>query len=279
MTSNHADFYLGTGPDAVWLGSVADLGGPAEMAVEPIGLTARGVDLLTATHPALYRERVTRLLADTREAGHALTATPAQGWPWRPASSAGWYAYTFAVGRVRVSYRGGPWFVPDPHRADGGVEAAAGPDAELPIMRTDQPRTVTARVPFRGMPVPVSATLPPVSDTYLAQRVDAALVIADAVTIVTGRRVPLADLTTAPIRSVMLSLMHPGPGSDLWVLPKDTPRTHERVATAIQKLLTADRYAQGNNPGYAATLLAQAATVAGQAVSTHPLVPSINERV
>ncbi|MGH3719424.1 MAG: hypothetical protein ACRDRI_11425 [Pseudonocardiaceae bacterium] len=61
MTSDHADFYLGTGPDAVWLGSVADLGGPVEVAVEPIGLTARGVDLLTATHPALYRDLVTQV--------------------------------------------------------------------------------------------------------------------------------------------------------------------------------------------------------------------------
>ncbi|MGH3719425.1 MAG: hypothetical protein ACRDRI_11430 [Pseudonocardiaceae bacterium] len=64
------------------------------------------------------------------------------------------------------------------------------------------------------------------------------------------------------------------------MLTKDTLRAHERVATAVQKLLTADRYAQGNNPGYAATLLTQAATVACQAVSAHrpPSCP-LNRRV
>lgn len=275
MTSNHADFYLGTGPDAVWLGSVADLGGPAEVAAEPIGL-----DLITATHPVLYRERVTRFLADIREAGYALAATPAQGWPWWPASSAGWYAYTFAVGRVRVSYRGGPWFVPDPHRADDGVEAAAGPDAELPIMRTNEPRAVTARGPFQGMPVPVSATLPPVSDTYLAQRVDAALVIADAVAIVTGRRVPFADLTTAPIRSLMLSLTHPSPRPR----PVGAVQGHPTCPRSRR-----DRHAEaprrrsvrlGQQPRLRRHPARPAATVAGQAVSAllcRP-IPSIDER-
>ncbi|KAA2265364.1 hypothetical protein F0L68_04650 [Solihabitans fulvus] len=31
MTRDHADFYLGTGPDARWLGSLVEVGGPDQV--------------------------------------------------------------------------------------------------------------------------------------------------------------------------------------------------------------------------------------------------------
>jgi hypothetical protein len=168
-----------------------------------------------------------------------------------------------------VSFHGGPWFAPYPHRPDGGVGTATGPDADLPYLGDTAPQTATFTYTFRGWPIPITTDLPPVPQTYLAHRVEAALAVACAAELVLGRRWPLADLAATAVREAMLGRLRPGPDSDLYVLPDGAPFAHERVVTALQFLLDADRYAEGNNPNHAATLLTSAADVAAQAVTAH----------
>jgi hypothetical protein len=273
MTSNHADFYLGTKPDARWLGSLADLGGPVELSRLASRPAASGATLLAASDPDAYERSVASLLADQLNRQVAVVALPGlgdeSGWPWLAATSAGWWAYSFTRGRVLVSFHGGPWFAPDPHRPDGGVGTATGPDADLPYLGATAPKTATFTYTFRGSPIPITTDLPPVPQTYLVHRVKPALAVAGAAELVLGRRWPLADLAATAIREAMLGQLRPGPDSDLNVLPDCAPFAHERVVTALQFLLDADRYAEGNNPNHAATLLTSAAAVAAQAVTAH----------
>jgi hypothetical protein len=85
---------------------------------------------------------------------------------------------------------------------------------------------------------------------------------------VLGRRWPLADVNRAAIHKVTLALLAPGPAPNLYLLPEGAPFAYERVA-AVDFLVDADRYAEGNNPERGHQLLASAATVAAQAVTRH----------
>ena len=90
-----ADFYLGRGTDAKWLGSIAWDGYPD------------GIDpaLLKATRLAAFLRAVARL--ETREDWTA----PAAGWPWPWTTSATTdYAYAFDDGEVHASCFGSEWF-------------------------------------------------------------------------------------------------------------------------------------------------------------------------
>jgi hypothetical protein len=140
-----------------------------------------------------------------------------------------------------VSFHGGPWFDPNPHRPDGGVGTATGPDADLPDLGHTASKTATFTYTFRGSPIPIMTDLPAPPHTYLAHRVEAALAVAGAAELVLGRRWPLADLAATAVREAMLGQLRPGPDSELYVLPDCAPFAHERVVTALQFLLDADR--------------------------------------
>lgn len=77
-----ADFYVGMGPDAEWLGSIAYDGHPS-----------RYPDVLRAETEADYRSVVAALLASRKDA-----TFPEQGWPWPwKDSDTTDYGYCFAV--------------------------------------------------------------------------------------------------------------------------------------------------------------------------------------
>ena len=111
-----ADFYVGRGKEAEWLGSIAYDGYPS------------GIDeaVLKATTEADYRAEVTKFLA-----GEESATLPEQGWPWPWEDSRTTdYAYAFDGGKVYASGFGGAWFVAtedEPEDEDGG-KVAVFPD-------------------------------------------------------------------------------------------------------------------------------------------------------
>jgi hypothetical protein len=92
-----ADFYVGRGRDAEWLGSIAWDGYPDAMTG----------NLLQATTPGMFRTEVAAFLAERDDA-----TTPEMGWPWPwEDSNLTDYAYAFDDGKVWAT--GGPgWFDP-----------------------------------------------------------------------------------------------------------------------------------------------------------------------
>lgn len=93
-----ADFYVGRGTDAEWLGSIAWDGYPSGI-VDPV---------LHATDEAEYRQAVEMFL-DSRED----KTLPADGWPWPwDDSNTTDYAYAFDGSAVHASCFGGNWFDP-----------------------------------------------------------------------------------------------------------------------------------------------------------------------
>lgn len=92
-----ADFYIGRGENAEWLGSTAWDGYPDGFKDTP---------LLGAADEATYRAEVAAL--GTRE---DFTA-PEKGWPWPWIDSRTTdYAYAFDGGKVWCSSFGHPWFI------------------------------------------------------------------------------------------------------------------------------------------------------------------------
>jgi hypothetical protein len=61
-----ADFFIGIGPTAEWIGSISFDGGPSDNGAEP----------LAATSEVEFRDAVKQLLAST------LSTRPEEGWPW-----------------------------------------------------------------------------------------------------------------------------------------------------------------------------------------------------
>ena len=280
MNSAHADFYLGTGPDARWLGSLAEVSGPADgrspTALDPVQEDLSAV--LTAQNDDTYQVAVRGLLAHrTAEGGFAVQAAAggSAGWPWRAATSIGWYACTFHDGRVRVSWRGGPWTAPGlthltPDEPATPDEAApAGSPAQLPVLGVTEPPTARFTYTFRGQRIPITQTMRPVPQTYLEHRGEAAAAVAGAVELVVRRRWPLPDLAATAVREIAHRLLRPGPDPRVFVLPDDASFAYERLVAALRFLVDADRYAENNNPERGLTLLTYAADVAAQAVTAH----------
>jgi hypothetical protein len=90
-----ADFYVGRGENAEWLGSIGFDGYPSNI----------GPEILAATSEEPFRESVRRRIADTKSG-----TTPDQGWPWP------WdnghltdYSYAFDDGKVWMSNFGRSW--------------------------------------------------------------------------------------------------------------------------------------------------------------------------
>ena len=145
-----ADFYIGRGKDAEWLGSINWNGYPKALAFESEGVdlpvlgqpdvtvstfrSLGGTKTLTATTEAMFREGVKELAASRVD-----FVSPVQGWPWPwPSSALTDYAYAFDGDAVYASHRGSEWFVVDLKRAKGG---------EPPKNTTPEP----AGVPFPRM--------------------------------------------------------------------------------------------------------------------------------
>jgi hypothetical protein len=100
-----ADFYVGRGASAEWIGSVAWDGYPS------------GFDFLGAKTEPDWRAAVAGELAGREDA-----TTPENGWPW-PWDDSGTtdYAYAFDGGKVWASDFGGDWFDPlGPEPKDSG---------------------------------------------------------------------------------------------------------------------------------------------------------------
>jgi len=96
-----ADFYVGTGPDAEWLGSLAFDGYRIdEMEERHADKTADNAEcwaIKTATAEQAYRDAVAKLLKLNDDA-----TTPDQGWPWPWENSHTTdYAYAFVDGACK----------------------------------------------------------------------------------------------------------------------------------------------------------------------------------
>jgi hypothetical protein len=90
-----ADFYVGRGANAEWLGTIDFDGYPEGIAPE----------ILMATNVDEYRQAVTKFLDQVDDA-----TTPSMGWPWPwNTSSETEYAYAFESGAIYVSRFGGMW--------------------------------------------------------------------------------------------------------------------------------------------------------------------------
>jgi hypothetical protein len=109
-----ADFYIGRGEQAEWLGSVSYDDYP------------RGVidDAKTAADAETFRVAVGNFIAG-RDDG----TTPEMGWPWPWENSQTTdYAYALDDGKVWASRFGGPWFVAtadEPDDASGTYQKSA----------------------------------------------------------------------------------------------------------------------------------------------------------
>ena len=122
-----ADFYVGRGRDAEWLGSIAWDGYPG--GIEPKtaetyqpwpgarmrhqeGTWPEGEHLFDATDEQTYRQRVARFFEYRDD-----VTLPAEGWPWPWGNSQTTdYAYAFDDGTVHASCFGYAWF--DPPQAE-----------------------------------------------------------------------------------------------------------------------------------------------------------------
>lgn len=127
-----ADFYVGRGLEAEWLGSIAYDGYPDGRPSEPPD------PVITATSEAEYRQRVADLLKRC-----TASTTPDRGWPWPWEDSRTTdYAYAFDAG-IWASNFGGPWFdaaYPEPDREDR-TKVAVFPDMKARQKVTMGPRS------------------------------------------------------------------------------------------------------------------------------------------
>lgn len=99
--TTRADFYVGEGPEADWLGSIAYDGYPA-------GLEDSRV--LEATTEAEYRNAVSEFLVSRNDA-----TMPDEGWPWPwDDSSISDYAYAWMDDKLWSSCTGSRWFLVQP---------------------------------------------------------------------------------------------------------------------------------------------------------------------
>lgn len=122
--ATRADFYVGRGKDAVWLGSVAFDGYPEGIELNspeidkswPFGDRhkkedwPKGKHLFDSKTEGEFRERLERYFLYRED-----VSLPENGWPW-PWDNSGTtdYAYALDGGKVWASCFGGVWF--DPHK-------------------------------------------------------------------------------------------------------------------------------------------------------------------
>ena len=117
-----ADFFVGIGPKAEWIGSVSYDGGPGEC----------GETLLIATTEADFRAAV-----EERLANWSVTTRPEEGWPWPwPDFRTTDYAYAWDPKRGAVVSSGREWVTLSQLNADRDCIYAGRPlrDDEVPDM-------------------------------------------------------------------------------------------------------------------------------------------------
>lgn len=158
--NERADFYVGRGNDAEWLGSITWNGHPKGLAFESEGVdlpilgttevtvssfrSLGGTKTLTANTEEHFREGI-KELAQSRED----FVTPDKGWPWLwPSSALTDYAYAYDAGTVYASHRGSDWFAVDLKRAKGGEppENVTPRPAGVPFPRMAEYATSNAQV-------------------------------------------------------------------------------------------------------------------------------------
>lgn len=139
-----ADFYIGRGQDAEWIGSLAWDGDPQWVSADSPRSIGGKQALLAATE-AEFRAGVAHM-AETRDD----FTTPDRGWPWPwDTSSTTDFAYAFEsddqdCGRVYASSFGGPWFEVDLDKDNGGEPVdedgnpSSGPAPTFPDMSERQ---------------------------------------------------------------------------------------------------------------------------------------------
>jgi hypothetical protein len=114
-----ADFYIGRGEGAEWLGSIAWDGYPDGIDKQVLGCQS----------PEAFRHAVASFLADRKD-----KTLPSDGWPWPwETSSTTDYAYAFDDG-VHASCFGGAWFDPTVKRTDDEEDDESGEKAVFPDM-------------------------------------------------------------------------------------------------------------------------------------------------
>ena len=126
-----ADFYIGRGENAEWLGSIAWDGYPE-------GLPEH---LLRVDKPENFREAVEQFIAG-RDDG----TKPQDGWPWPwNDSQTTDYAYAFDEGKVFASCFGHEWYDPTAEVDEDADEASGGKVAVFPNMKERQNVTLGKR--------------------------------------------------------------------------------------------------------------------------------------
>lgn len=126
-----ADFYVGRGEQAEWLGSIAFDGYPDGNVADP-----KFGPIIGITDEAIYRKQVSALIADLNHG-----TTPEHGWPWPWEDSRTTdYAYALAGGKVWASCFGHEWF--DPH---GEQPEKEGQKTAFPNMKDRQKVTLGER--------------------------------------------------------------------------------------------------------------------------------------
>ena len=122
-----ADFYVGRGKKAEWLGSIAWDGYPG-------GLPEK---LLRATNLETFRANVEKFFKERKD-----VTRPAQGWPW-PWGDSGTtdFSYAFDRKRVFISQFGGSWYGPKAKR----IPKVGTGKAEFPDMSTQKNVTLDSQ--------------------------------------------------------------------------------------------------------------------------------------
>lgn len=122
-----ADFYVGRGVDAEWLGSIAFDGYQDGKPKPLLGLVDEGT----------YRSAVAKIIA---EKDHGTSVEDGWPWPWDDSGTTD-YAYAFDGGKVWASSFGSPWFLAsDMTSEDDEVEERdrGKPGAVFPNMKERQ---------------------------------------------------------------------------------------------------------------------------------------------
>ena len=116
-----ADFYVGRGKDAEWLGSIAFDGYPS------------GIDgeILLAATKAEYLVAVNKFFGNGRDD----VTLPANGWPWPWNNSRTTdYAYAFDDGKVYANCFGYEWFLATEDQPDREYDKNENKKCEFPDM-------------------------------------------------------------------------------------------------------------------------------------------------
>lgn len=127
-----ADFWVGEGEDAEWLGSIPWDG-------YPDGIEQR---IIAASTESEYRTEVTLFLTSSND-----TTMPDQGWPWPWSDSRTTdYAYLWLDGRVWASHFGDAMFLVQPELDDHGEPDQDDPHPKVVVRgRPSYPAVIAPR--------------------------------------------------------------------------------------------------------------------------------------